>query len=148
MTLRKLVDGWQLETFSKYRGAMDDAPKCMRAWARWLRLARGLGWARHRPSGIRGSFQAYMTSADWRLMQAPDLDMGDRHRLWGSIAKFLGHAYSTSADWRLMQGLDLRSRPWPAPDLDMGDCRRHWGRIANFLVLVAEHHRRVKFYNL
>ena len=52
--MRETFDVWQVETFRMYRGAMKYAPTFLHAWRRWFQLARGLGWARHRPARMRG----------------------------------------------------------------------------------------------
>ena len=76
--MRETFDGWQVETFRMYRGAMIYAPAFLHAWRRWFQLARGLGWARHRIAIT--CLQAYFTNDDWRLMQG----LGLRSRPWPS----------------------------------------------------------------
>lgn len=152
--LRDMFDGWRLETFKMYSGAMQDEPKFVHYWMRWLQLARCLGWARRRPAEMRVLPQAHMTRLDLQLMQG----LGLRPRGWPArqqrLAAYVGERLRDLFEIQgpghfkvrpsLMQDLYMATataRSQPAPSRHMlanfdacdqglfvnghGHCRRH-----------------------
>ena len=149
LVLQELFDGWQLQAFRHWPAhatlalrAKRDAlgAKAMHAWMRSLQLARGLGWARHRPAMI----QDYIARGDWPLVQGLDLRSAVGYRA-NHLARLALHAFIlkrreswvTWIRWvRLVNGLGWARPRFARLDLDVAKFDLH---VMQDLYLRSEH---------